>query len=222
MLSTRLREASAAVIAMVVLLALLATASVTYAATTATAGRDVPPSTSVSAGFARDMSEHHAQAVKMSFIIRERTNDKQVRTLAYDIINTQATQRGMMMGWLRQWGLPLANPGSSMEWMQGSSMSGMSHMSNDGRMPGMASPQELTKLRQAEGKRAETLFLQLMTRHHEAGVDMAQAAVKLSEQPEVRQLARTMVSGQQAEIKLMTEMLHERGAKPLPWPAQHG
>ncbi|THA38682.1 DUF305 domain-containing protein [Streptomyces sp. A1547] len=58
------------------------------------------------AGFARDMAVHHQQAVEMSFIVRDRTKDEPVRGLAYDIANTQANQRGMLLGWLDLWGLP--------------------------------------------------------------------------------------------------------------------
>ncbi|MFF3858017.1 DUF305 domain-containing protein [Streptomyces sp. NPDC002209] len=61
---------------------------------------------SADAGFARDMAVHHQQAVEMSFIVRDRTKDEPVRGLAYDIANTQANQRGMLLGWLDLWGLP--------------------------------------------------------------------------------------------------------------------
>ncbi|MER7465184.1 DUF305 domain-containing protein [Streptomyces sp. NPDC097981] len=61
---------------------------------------------SADAGFARDMAVHHQQAVEMSFIVRDHTKDEPVRGLAYDIANTQANQRGMLLGWLDLWGLP--------------------------------------------------------------------------------------------------------------------
>ncbi|MGW3557784.1 DUF305 domain-containing protein, partial [Streptomyces sp. NPDC000963] len=59
------------------------------AVTVASADRDGAPATPVSAsadaGFARDMAVHHQQAVEMSFIVRDRTEDEAVRRLAYDI-----------------------------------------------------------------------------------------------------------------------------------------
>ncbi|MEU8840710.1 DUF305 domain-containing protein [Streptomyces roseus] len=70
------------------------------------------------AGFARDMAVHHQQAVEMSFIVRDRTKDEPVRGLAYDIANTQANQRGMLLGWLDLWGLPKVVAGEPpMSWM---------------------------------------------------------------------------------------------------------
>ena len=58
------------------------------------AGFSTPADDSAEAGFARDMATHHAQAVEMGFVIRDRSTDPELRTLAYDIISTQSTQRG--------------------------------------------------------------------------------------------------------------------------------
>ncbi|MFB7785036.1 DUF305 domain-containing protein [Streptomyces vinaceus] len=94
-----------------VLLALLFAVAATVAS--ASGGGDgsrtsarAPGLYSPDAGFARDMAVHHQQAVEMSFIVRDRTKDEPVRGLAYDIANTQANQRGMLLGWLDLWGLP--------------------------------------------------------------------------------------------------------------------
>ncbi|MER5640702.1 DUF305 domain-containing protein [Kitasatospora sp. NPDC002227] len=172
----------------------------------------VPVNDSPEAGFARDMSAHHQQAVDMSFIVRDRTQNEEVRNLAFDIINTQANQRGMMMGWLDQWGLPQSNGTTPMAWMK------MDHTyeAHDGSlMPGMATNTDLAKLRTLSGKDAEIFYLQLMIRHHTGGVEMAQGYVDLSSNAVEKRLAESMVNGQRAEIDLITQMLAERGAKPL-------
>src|SRR3954470_19426249 len=49
----------------------------------------VPAADSADAGFARDMAVHHQQAVEMSYIVRDRTADEDIRRLAYDIAQTQ-------------------------------------------------------------------------------------------------------------------------------------
>lgn len=169
-----------------------------------------PGDQSVEAGFSRDMAVHHQQAVEMSFIVRDRTGDKEVRTLAYDIINTQATQRGMMLGWLETWELNKSSSQAPMTWMGHGSM----YEANDGSlMPGMATNTQLDRLRKAKGKDAEVLYLQLMTAHHKGGIPMARGAVEKSGDAKVKRLAQSMVNGQQAEMDLMAEMLGQRGAK---------
>ncbi|TDB92639.1 DUF305 domain-containing protein [Actinomadura sp. 7K534] len=160
------------------------------------------------AGFARDMSAHHAQAVRMSFIVRDRTDDRDVRLLAYDIINTQQAQIGMMTAWLDEWGLPKTDPAGPMRWMAGHA----GHGGGAGAMPGMATREELTDLEKASGEDAEVRFLRLMIAHHRGGVDMAEAVLTLSGHDRVQRLARTMVDGQRAEIDQMNAMLRERGA----------
>ena len=81
-------------------------------------------------------------------------------------------------------------------------------------MHGMASDDELRRLRVAQGTDAEILFLQLMIRHHEGGVLMARAVSGLSRRAAVVGMAKSIEDGQRAEIVEMTEMLSKRGAQP--------
>ncbi|MFE9118031.1 DUF305 domain-containing protein [Streptomyces sp. NPDC007172] len=170
-----------------------------------------PSATSADAGFARDMSTHHQQAVEMSFIVRDRTSDDEVRRLAYDIANTQANQRGMMLGWLDLWGLP-KNEASQlpMAWMG----MGMQPGADGALMPGMATNTELDRLRGLSGRAAEVLYLQLMTEHHKGGIHMAEGCVQRCTVGPEKQLAQGMVDSQQSEIDLMAQMLRKRGAAP--------
>ncbi|MET8879564.1 DUF305 domain-containing protein [Streptomyces rubiginosohelvolus] len=172
--------------------------------------QSAPAEDSVDAGFARDMAIHHQQAVEMSFIVRDRTDDEDVRRLAYDIINTQANQRGMMLGWLEMWGLPKSAAGPPMKWMGHT----FTPTGDGSLMPGMATDAELAALTAAKDEKAEILFLRLMTVHHRAGADMAQAAAGAAKTDAIRNLAEGMVRGQQSEIGLMADMLKDRGAKP--------
>nr|WP_175407695.1 DUF305 domain-containing protein [Streptomyces sp. TRM64462] len=189
---------------------------------TGAAGAAVPGDESADAGFARDMSVHHQQAVEMSFVVRDRTTDEEVRRLAYDIANTQANQRGMMLGWLDLWRLPKVAPDREpMSWMGHGDGHGGAHSGHgsasaaDGAlMPGMATRAQMEQLRAASGKAAEVLFLQLMIDHHKGGVDMAEGCVRACAVPQQKTLAQGMVDAQESEITLMTEMLAKRGAKP--------
>lgn len=109
--SRRLAAAGVAVLLLALgLVALMVVRPTSASSSASPAGRSAPADGSVDAGFARDMSVHHQQAVEMSFIVRDRTDDEDVRRLAYDIINTQANQRGMMLGWLETWGCPRVRP----------------------------------------------------------------------------------------------------------------
>ncbi|MEU3058688.1 DUF305 domain-containing protein [Streptomyces griseus] len=227
----RVRLAAGAAVVLALLFAGAATVASARGEEEPSGNTRVPAASSADAGFARDMAVHHQQAVEMSFIVRDRTDDEDVRRLAYDIANTQANQRGMLLGWLDLWELPKVAPGGEppMAWMEGGGRhahgghhpdgdgSGSGGGSGDGDgvlMPGMASRSELARLGRLDGKQAEVFFLQLMTDHHKGGVAMAEACASLCSVPAEQRLAQGMVEGQRSELGLMRDMLAERGAAP--------
>ena len=170
--------------------------------------------TAVDIGFARDMATHHQQAITMAAYVRDNSSDANIVTLAYDIESSQTIQMGEMTGWLDTWNLTryTAHP---MVWM------GPEHASHvvNGLMPGMATPDQITRLMSLHGKALDVLFLQLMIRHHQGGVVMAQYAEQNASQDYVRTLAGNMLAAQSAEIVQMEQMLRQRGGVPLPAPA---
>jgi uncharacterized protein (DUF305 family) len=173
-----------------------------------------PGNDSVEAGFLRDMFTHHAQAVEMSMIIRDRTEDPDLLALATDIALSQSTQMGAMQGYLDIWGLPLTGDDPAMTWMD--------HPTT-GPMPGMATSEQVEQLRTLPVEEAEVLYLQLMIRHHQGGVEMAQAALDRSDQKQVTFMANRIVMLQESEITTMNQMLEERGQSPItdPLPESH-
>ena len=156
-----------------------------------------PASDSPEINFARDMSDHHAQAVEMAVKIRDRTTDPDLRIFALDIILTQQNQIGQMQGWLTVWQYPLAGAKSM--------------MSNHGQMMGMATVEQVYALDTLPVAEAEIAFLQLMIRHHQGGVAMARTVLNQTTRPEVTRLANSIVVGQQSEITYMKELLQKRG-----------
>ncbi|MFJ5259338.1 DUF305 domain-containing protein [Streptomyces sp. NPDC088387] len=193
---------------------LVAAGAITYAvAEDGGSGVEPPAADSADAGFARDMAVHHQQAVEMSYIVRDRTDDADVRRLAYDIAQTQANQRGMMLGWLDLWGLPKVSSKPPMSWMD---MGDMPSKGKGSLMPGMATDSEMEKLGRLNGEQAEIFFLQLMTAHHQGGIHMAEGCVERCSVGVEKQLARGMVQGQESDIRLMADMLEDRGATAEP------
>lgn len=192
------------------------------AATGAVVGRVTGPSTpddhSIDAGFARDMSVHHSQAVEMAMLVDDRTADPGVKVLASDIALTQQEQIGRMKGWLVSWGLLPTGSRPAMRWMTDADHGGHSGSASallpDGRMPGMASQTDLDTLRARTGRPAEVLFLQLMVAHHRGGIPMAEHAAGSADTAGVRELARAIAAGQTAEVKVLEKMLRDRGAAP--------
>ncbi|HWH98197.1 MAG TPA: DUF305 domain-containing protein [Pseudolysinimonas sp.] len=178
-----------------------------------TAGPAPTPTTdSAAAGFLRDMQVHHAQAVEMALLVRDRTDNETVRTIAYDIAVTQATQSGAMYGLLDAWDLPQLSSRPAMAWTKLPALDGSDaghQMDSDapGEMPGLATAAEIDELEAATGDAAVRLFLTLMIAHHEGGIDMADAVLVRTDVPQVVSLASGIQRAQRAEILAMQDLL---------------
>lgn len=174
----------------------------------------------VDVGFLRDMQTHHAQAVQMAVLIRDRTDGEEIRKVALDIELTQQQQIGQMYALLASWGEPQSNP-NPMAWMTSDTgagdtddpHAGMAEMpgADGSAMPGMASAADLERLASLRGTAAERLFLELMIAHHQGGIPMATAAAKDADESWVRTLAQSIVDAQSAEITALQAMLDDRG-----------
>ncbi|WP_083706187.1 DUF305 domain-containing protein [Arthrobacter sp. QXT-31] len=171
--------------------------------------------TGADAGFARDMQEHHAQAVEMALLIRDKSSNEEIRAIAYDVATSQQHQKGQMYAWLQDWGLSQARPIPPMAWMEsesGGHGSASPHAAQsgsggaDGAMEGMATPEQMQALRRSSGAEADRLFTDLMIRHHQGGVAMASAGVRLAETSTVRDFAALVVDAQTAEITALQEL----------------
>jgi uncharacterized protein (DUF305 family) len=202
-LSPRGRIAAGVVVALLV-------AAIGYTAGLLTTRDATPGETSAAVGFARDMSAHHGQAVEMGMIAFQDASSPDVRTLGGDIAMTQQGQIGIMQTWLKDWGVATNGTEPAMAWMPDGDQA-----MNGNLMPGMATREEVAKLKAATGKDADILFLQYMLRHHLGGIHMVDAVLSENPPPQVKDLAETMKKNQSGEVTVMQNMLTQLGAKPL-------
>lgn len=142
--------------------------------------------------FMTSMVGHHAQALEMAELAPTRAQDARVKVLAGRIAAGQGPEIDVMQAWLRQHGLPEAELDAG-------------HDSHDG-MPGMAGPEDLTRLVAARGLDFDRLFLQLMSEHHRGALQMADEAVGASH-PIVTELVNDVAATQSVEIDRMQQVL---------------
>lgn len=197
------------------LVVLALAAGVVSAPVTAWANR-TPLTGSVEAGFARDMQLHHQQAIDMSLQAMRRASDVQVRLVALDVATAQLTQVGMMSGWLADWELPRQAKLPAMAWMSPDHASGDGRPAGhqlrpDGRMPGMASSEQLAALRDARGLAFDRRYLGLLITHHRGGLAMAQQAADRTSRDSVGALAQSIASSQAAEVQVLSDLLRRLG-----------
>jgi uncharacterized protein (DUF305 family) len=158
----------------------------------------------VDIGFAADMIDHHDQAVQMALLAVSKTSEPAVRTLAIEIATTQRREGGRLDQFLRDRGVDRVDPRRTV-------MAWMGEPTTRDHMPGLASPQEMVALTNAEGADADRRFLELMIRHHEGGIHMAEFAVDHAETQDLRDLAARMIVDQKQQSTEMRQLLGEPG-----------
>ncbi len=151
--------------------------------------------------FARDMIAHHTQAVDMAIRVRDRTTDPTLKIFAIDIALGQTNQMGQMMAWLDLWNV--------------SQNSLSAPMNGKGLMMGMSTQTDVNSISSLPVKDAEIKFLQLMIRHHQGGIFMAEDVIAKASSLQVKRVAQAVINGQKFDIDAMTSMLEKRGTKPL-------
>ena len=157
-----------------------------HGASTPTIGSAQGSANDVDAMFAAMMIDHHQQAIDMSGTLLAKTGvDSRVVDLATRIEAAQTPEIAKMRGWLADWGVPSAAPGS------------MAHGD------GMMSEADMAALEAAPGAEAGKLFLQQMIVHHEGAVEMARTEMTGGKDPAAVALATAIIDAQTAEIAEM-------------------
>ncbi len=144
-------------------------------------------------GYLQDMITHHEQAINMAFWELVNGQDPSVQVFAREILQFQSYEIGLMEARLREWGYLRENRSdSAMAWM------GMAMPVES--MPGLATDEQMTELREAQGSEADRLFLELMAAHHRGGADMGTAAAERASDQWVVDLAARQARNQIIEI----------------------
>ena len=135
--------------------------------------------------FATMMIPHHQQAIDMSEFALANSSNSDVKKLAQQIIDAQAHEIEQMQSWI----------------------DGHGHeVHGDHDMMGMASEEDLAKLKNLTSPEFDELFLNLMIVHHEGALDMV-SMLDGTDKAEAQELAAHIVEVQKAEIELMKQLL---------------
>lgn len=158
--------------------------------------REAAPPTAAEVRFVQMMIPHHAQALEMSGLAPSRASDERVRSLASRIEAAQKVEIDVMRSWLDE------NPEAVLK-AHGEGHGGR-HTTG---MAGMATPEQLERLRGASGAAFDELFLKLMITHHEGAITMVDDVLDKGTDVTVQEMARDVQSTQAAEIERMRGLL---------------
>jgi uncharacterized protein (DUF305 family) len=118
-----------------------------------------------------------------------------------------------MKGWLLLWHKPVLPATTAMDWMllgktplNAALTRYLADCRAAGGMPGLATSNELNRLRSLDGDARDKLFLELMIRHHQGALPMAHFAALNAETEVVRILAAQIEVEQVQEMGVMAMM----------------
>lgn len=144
--------------------------------------------------FATGMIPHHQQAIEMADMALNKASNSKLLAMATNIKAAQGPENTQMSGWLVGWGQPVPTGSMSMD------MPGMDH-------GGMMSGAEMAQLGAAAGGAFDRLWVQLMIKHHQGAVQMAQTELSAGQNADAKALAQSIVTTQSAEIAELTALL---------------
>jgi len=176
----------------------------------------LPPSSPKNVEFMQGMIMHHAQAVEMTALINERSDNKELRLLGARISHSQAEEIKFMQRWLEARGAPTTMPpkhGVPGNEMPGMDMPGMDMSKHEMLMPGMLTAKQMEALRNAMGKEFDRLFLEGMIQHHGGALTMVKDLFDTAgagQDAVLFNFATDVDSGQRAEIRIMQGMLGQK------------
>lgn len=164
------------------------------------------------------MIPHHEQARELStLVLRADEVSERVRALADFIRTDQTTEIAQMRQWQDAWAKARADAGSAATIDHSGHgvatapdadiTTGCSDHESHAGMQGMATPEQIAALGEAEGAAAQELFLNLMIAHHEGALEMAEQAVREGENAFVRSSAKHVLVEQEREIGAMRDIL---------------
>jgi uncharacterized protein (DUF305 family) len=145
--------------------------------------------------FAQGMIAHHEQAIEMATMALDPTVEAgaEVGDLATRIEAAQDPEIDQMTGWLTEWDQPL-----QMDTSDGHDMS---------EMDGMMTAAEVDELGAATAADFDRLWLEMMIRHHQGAISMAETVKADGKHADVLALADAIIAAQQAEIDEMQALL---------------
>jgi uncharacterized protein (DUF305 family) len=142
------------------------------------------------------MTPHHQGAVEMAKEAQQKSKRPEIQKLATDIIQAQDKELDQMKQWRTAW-YPKA---SDTPMAYDAQMGHMMAMSPE-QKKGMMMSQNLG----AADADFDLRFINAMIPHHEGAVTMAKEALSKTKRPEIKQMAKAIVTSQQAEIQQMQQ-----------------
>jgi uncharacterized protein (DUF305 family) len=152
--------------------------------TTSSTAAPSPAAANYEQKFMMGMIDHHQMAVETAEMCVSKAVHDELRQLCQSIIAAQTQEIQQMQDWLRKWYGVSYSPQTS----------------NSAR-------KDMARLAAANGAEFETMFMDMMIRHHRAAVNEGQTCLERAYHRQLIELCENIITTQSAEIAQMEEWL---------------
>ena len=137
--------------------------------------------------FIDSMSKHHEDGVKMAQMAQQKGSTKEVKAMGDKIAKDQTKEIEQMKTWRSRW--YASAPNAQME------------------MPKM----DMSQLESKTGHDFDMAFMDMMTKHHQDGMKMAQQMSPTLKHKELKEFSGKAVQNQKSEIEKMSKWMASMG-----------
>lgn len=141
------------------------------------------------AKFLDQFSEHHQEAIKMAEMAEDKAQSQELKKIAEKMVKDQKKEVQQMQTW-RQRFYPNA-PKSPME------------------MPKM----DMSKLEKAQGHEFDMVFAEMMSKHHDQGIQMVESVSDELSNPQVKKFAQQSAKNQEKDKQKLAKMKSDHSAQ---------
>ena len=134
--------------------------------------------------FLQQMIQHHRSAIDMAKLATNQSDRQEVKQFAAKMTQMQQEEVEKMTGWLKEW--YNATPKEP------------ANAASEKKMQA-----DMAKLQNKRGQDFDKSFVDVMSRHHDAGMEMAEQVKDKATHPELKQFADKMAGEQKQDIKEM-------------------
>lgn len=121
------------------------------------------------------MTEHHRDGIKMAEMASQKAQSKEIKNLAVKMLRDQQKEVKQMQTWREN------------------------KFSVEPKMEAMSEKVDMSKLENADGKKFDKEFTDMMIQHHKDGIQMARENSNLLKDDEVKKFADNMIKNQTKE-----------------------
>lgn len=139
--------------------------------------------------FLDTMSAHHQSAIEMAQLVEDRSAHDELKQMAKKMIDVQQGEIKQMQEWKQRW---YTGKGDAVNTKMPGMMESMKGMS-------------MEKLEASKGDAFDAMFLNMMSKHHQGAVKMAQSALTKAQHKEIKELSKKVVDDQKKEIAQMAK-----------------